>query len=70
MKRSDLVADLRRFVGGGGFITRQGLAEYLGYSDPHGVDAFLHGLERVKGKLFFIGDVADALKGVNNHGKA
>lgn len=62
MKRSDLIADLRRFVGGGGFITRQGVANYLGYSDPHCVDNLLSGLERVRGKLYFINDVADALR--------
>lgn len=62
MKRADLIADLRRFVGGGGFITRQGVANYLGYADPHAVDPLLHGLERVKGRLYFLGDVADALK--------
>lgn len=62
MKRTDLIADLRRYVGGGGFITRQGLADYLGYSDPHSVDSLLQGLERVKGKLYYLGDVADVLR--------
>lgn len=70
MKRSDLVADLRRYCGGGGFITRQGLAAYLGYADPHRVDYLLSGLGRVNNKLYFIGDIADALKGGESCGKA
>ena len=63
MKRSDLIADMRRFVGGGGFITRKSLADYLGYKDPHCVDKYLIGLDKVGGRYFFIPDVATVLKG-------
>lgn len=62
MKRSDLIADLRRFVGGGGFITRQQLTTYLGLKDAHCVDKYLFRLDKVGGRYFFIPDVAEALK--------
>lgn len=66
MKRADLIADMKKFVGGGGFITRKLTAEYLGLKDPHSVDRHLNGLERVNGKYFFIPDVVDEL--IDNKG--
>lgn len=66
MKRSDLISDMKQYVGGGGFITRQGLANYLGIKDPHSIDRHLNGLERVNRKYYFIPDVVDALRGGEN----
>lgn len=43
------------------FITRQELAEVMGYKDPHNVDKYLNGLEQV-GKRYFIPDIASVLK--------
>lgn len=43
------------------FITRMQLAEYMGYRDPHSVDKFLSGLERIA-KLYFIPDVVEKIK--------
>lgn len=61
MKRIDLIADMKKFVGGGGFVTRKQTAEYMGLKDPHSVDKHLNGLERVNGKYYFIPDVVDQL---------
>lgn len=61
MNRSDLIRDMKSYCGGS-FITRQKLAQYIGMKDPHGVDRFLYGLERIDGRHYFIPDVAEVLK--------
>lgn len=43
------------------FITRQELAEVMGYKDAHCVDKYLSGLERVE-KKYFIPDVVESIK--------
>lgn len=58
MTKTELSADLRRHVGGSGFITRKGLADYFGVSEARVIDKYLHGLERVSGKYYFINDVS------------
>lgn len=59
MNKRDLVIDLKNYVNAG-FITRGQLAKYMGKKDPHDVDKFLYGLERV-GKNYFIPDVAESI---------
>lgn len=61
MDKRELVRDMKQYCGGG-FIKRQQLANYMGIKDPHNVDKYLHGLERVEGKYYFISDVAGVLK--------
>lgn len=69
MTRQELIRDIKGFSGSG-LITRQQLANYIGKKDPHGVDHFLHGLQRIENKYYFIPDVADALisYGTNERG--
>ena len=43
------------------FITRQELADVMGYKDPHSVDRYLYGLEKAD-KRYFIPDVVVAIK--------
>lgn len=45
----------------GTFTTRKRLADYLGYKDPHCVDRFLRGLERIAGTRYMSADVYDAI---------
>lgn len=59
MTKAELQADLKRYCGGGSFITRKELAKYLGYSSPKRVDQFLDGLERINGTRYFCNDVAE-----------
>lgn len=59
MTKAELVKSLERFTGAG-FITRIQLARYMGKSDPHYVDKYLDGVERV-GRNYFIPDVAAAI---------
>ena len=61
MLKKDLVNDMRRYVSGGGFITKKELTEYLGRKDQHYVEKFVNHLERIDGRLYFIPDVADSL---------
>ena len=42
------------------FITRQQVAVAMGYGDPHSVDQYLNGLQRI-GTRYFIEDVAQAI---------
>lgn len=58
MTKQELTADLKRYCGGGSFITRTELQRYMNYSCPKRVDKYLHGLERVSGTRYFINDVA------------
>lgn len=61
MDRRELVNDMKQTFKAS-FITRQQLANYMGIKDPHCVDKYLHGLERVNGKFYFVTDVASRLK--------
>lgn len=56
-RKSDLANDMKKFTGRG-FIDRNQLAEYMGYSDPHSIDQYLFGLKR-NGRKYFIWDVAE-----------
>ena len=62
MKKTELINDLKQYTGGG-VITRKQLAGYMSKKDPHGVDRYLFGLQRIDGKYYFIPDVADSLIG-------
>lgn len=61
MTKTELANDMKRFCGCS-FITRKKLADYMGKKDPHAVDKYLYGLDRVDGKDYFIPDVANVLK--------
>lgn len=60
MNRQELIKEFKT-LNGSLFITRNELAKAMSYNDPHCVDRFLYGLERV-GKKYFIPDVVSALK--------
>lgn len=59
MTKTELTADLRKFLGGSGFITRRQTADYFGVSEPRVIDKYLHGLPRISDKYYFISDVAE-----------
>ncbi|MBR3785987.1 MAG: hypothetical protein IKJ77_06260 [Firmicutes bacterium] len=59
MTKAELIKDMQAFSGTG-FITRITLARYFGKKDPHYVDKYLDGVERV-GKNYFIPDVAASI---------
>lgn len=60
MTKSELIKDMKAFTNAG-FITRKQLSDYMGKKDPHYVDKYLDGLEKV-GRNYFIPDVAESLK--------
>lgn len=59
MKKTELIEDMKKYVGAG-YVTREELRRYMGYQDPHQVDRYLKGLERI-GKKYFIPDVVEVL---------
>ena len=59
-RRTDLVAEMKKFTGGAAFIDRKQLAKFLGYSDPHSIDQYLFGLPH-NGRKYFCADVADRI---------
>jgi len=61
LTKQELTADLKRFCGGASFCKRKQLADYLGYQDPHCVDRFLSGLEKVGASQFYIPDVVERI---------
>lgn len=61
MDKQTLIRDMKQTCKSS-FITRKGLAEYMGIKDPKNIDKYLFGLERVNGKYYFIPDVAGVLK--------
>ena len=64
MERKELINSMKNFTGAG-FITRSQLAEFMGYKDPHYVDRYINGLQRIN-KRYFINDVATVLQQVMN----
>ena len=46
---------------GGAFVTRKKLADVLGFKDPHSVDKYLRGLERLCGSRYLTTDVYDRI---------
>lgn len=61
MTKRELVADMKSFVGGGGFITSSGIAKYIGVKSHHSIDKYVNGLERINGRYYYIADVADSM---------
>lgn len=61
MDKQTLIRDMKQACKSS-FITRNGLAQYMGIKNPQNVDQYLYGLERVNGKYYFIPDVAQVLK--------
>lgn len=61
MRACDLTQDMKKFVGGGSFITLVELTRYLNRKDPKAVkQKYLLSLERI-GTGYFIPDVAQEL---------
>ena len=60
MNKQEIVRTFRSITGAV-FITRKQLADLMGMKDPHGVDRYLKGLERIDNKYYFIPDVAEVL---------
>lgn len=58
MTKSELANDMKKFAGGG-FITKQKLADYMGIKKQGYINRYVAGLERVDNKYYFIPDVAD-----------
>lgn len=60
MQAKDIENDLKKYVGGGSFITVGGLAGFLGQKNTQRVKkAYLEGLPKLEGtKSYFIPDVA------------
>lgn len=57
MERKDLVADMKKEFGSS-FAKRSDFAKYMGYKDPHSVDAMLKKCERY-GNKYHVLDLAD-----------
>ena len=62
MDRKEQIAEMKWSVGGSSYIRRKEVAAHLGYSDPHNIDKYLAGLERI-GMAYFIPDVVDSIRG-------
>ena len=62
MDRKEQIAEMKRSVGGSSYIRRNEVAAHLGYKDPHNIDKYLDGLERI-GMAYFIPDVVDSIRG-------
>lgn len=60
MERRELITELKDFTGAS-FITRQQLAKFMGYKNPHGVDKYLYGLESKGRGKYFVCDVATSI---------
>lgn len=43
-----------------GFITRKELADAMGYKDPHSVDKYLKGLNKI-GRKYFVQEVVERI---------
>lgn len=61
MTKQDVVSSFKTKTGGAVFITRKQLAELMGIKDPHYVDRFLKGLDRIDRKYYYIPDVVEML---------
>lgn len=60
MNKNDIVRTFKALTGAA-FITRKQLATLMGMKDPHRVDRYLKGLERIDKKYYYIPDVVDVL---------
>ena len=61
MNRKEQIAEMKQSVGGKSYIKRQELADHMGYKNPHSIDKYLSGLERI-GTYYFIPDVVDSIR--------
>lgn len=62
MDRKEQIAEMKQSVGGSSYIRRKEVAAHMGYSDPHNIDKYLSGLDRI-GMAYFIPDVVDSIRG-------
>ena len=58
MQRGNIKKCLENFCGP--LVSRQQLANFMGYKDPHSVDKYLKGLNKIENK-YFAADIADVL---------
>lgn len=61
MNKSQLIEQLQAHTGGVMFVTRAELTRFLGLSNPRSVQPYLEGLDAVRGKLYYVPDVASRL---------
>ena len=61
MTKKELVADMKHAVNGSSFINRTDLMKYLGVGSHHTVEKYLHGLERLNNRYYFVPDVAEQM---------
>lgn len=61
MKKIELIEQLQSHTGGVPFITRTELTRFLGFSNPRSVQPYLEGLDAVRGRLYYVPDVASRL---------
>lgn len=57
MNKQDIVKSLRKQANGADFVTKAQVSRTLGI-DRHTAARYLEGLDRIDGKLYFVGDVA------------
>ena len=62
MLKTEIVKDMKAFNEGSSFITKEGLARYMGYKSYDPIKQIVVGIEAYKGKLYFIPDIAEAIK--------
>lgn len=64
MKKIDIIKDIERHTGGGGFITKTSLANYMRKRKSGEIDELLADLDFIpdgRGKKYFIPDVAEKI---------
>lgn len=61
MTKFQLIEQLQAHTGGVPFITRAELTRFLGFSNPRSVQPYLEGLDAVRGRLYYVPDVAARL---------
>ena len=61
MQKSEMIKEMER-TEGTLFVTKAGFAKWFGIKDPHYAAKYLHGVEAIDGKYYFIPEVAEILK--------
>lgn len=64
MERRELIYAMEKFAGAS-FISRNELARFLGYKDPHSVDKYIRGLPRLENR-YFVNDIATVIQSAIN----
>lgn len=61
MNKTDIKNEMVKFVGGGLFIRKYQLAQFMGFKDPNTCRRYLAGLEKVSTDFYYIPDVAQSI---------